>query len=61
MFDLDDLSEDSFILLCVRANPEEGIESNTLYIWKGPDFEEGELTVKEFIQQTIDSYWSEEK
>ena len=39
VFDLDDLHESSFVVLCVRANPDEGIDEEVLHIWKGPDFE----------------------
>lgn len=51
---MDDLSEENFLLLCVRAKPEEGLEDQ-LHIWKGPDFEameeDGDLnpTVEEYI------------
>ena len=43
VFDLDDLSEEHFILLCIRANPDEGIEEDTMHIWRGPEFEEGKV------------------
>ena len=38
VFDMDDLSEENFLLLCIKANPEEDLEDQ-LYLWKGPDFE----------------------
>lgn len=43
VFDLDDLSEEHLIVLCIRANPDEGIEEDTLHIWRGPEFEPSNL------------------
>ena len=64
VFDLDDLSEESFLLLCVRANPDEGLEDE-LHIWHGPEFEDpsenDQLSIEEYIQQVIVKYWGEGK
>ena len=38
VFDLDDLQEHAFILLCVRSNPEQGIDEEAIHIWRGPKF-----------------------
>jgi len=43
VFDDDDRSEDNLLVLCVRANPEEGIDSHQLFIWTGSDFEGGDV------------------
>lgn len=44
------------MILCVRAQPEKDIEDDTVYIWRGPDFdeevEEG-LTSDEFLDKVI--------
>eukprot|EP00347_Sterkiella_histriomuscorum_P011735 403371304 len=64
VFDLDDLSEESFLILCVRANPDEGLEDE-LHIWHGPDFEDpsenDQLSIEDYIQQVIVKYWGEGK
>lgn len=59
MFDLDDLAEENFLVLCIKANPEEGIEDDVLHIWKGPDFNE-EDDVDNFISEVIVKYWGDE-
>ena len=61
VFDLDDLNEEHLILLCIRANPDEGREDDELHIWRGPDFEEGDVNVDEFIHQVIVKYWGADK
>lgn len=41
IFDEDDLQQaEVLIVLCVRAQPEIDIEEDTVFVWKGPDFEE---------------------
>jgi len=57
---MDDLSEEHFLLLCVRAKPEEGLDDE-LHVWRGPDFEEGDLDVNQFIDEVIRKYWGDEK
>ena len=57
VFDLDDLAEEALILLCIRANPDEGIDDDTLHIWRGPDFEVGEVNPGKFISDVISAYW----
>jgi hypothetical protein len=60
VFDLDDLHESSFVLLCVRSNPDEGIDEEVMHIWKGPDFEPDSIDPGLFIDQVIDKYWGED-
>jgi hypothetical protein len=60
VFDLDDLSEEAFVVLCVRSNPDEGIEEEVLHIWRGPEFEPDSLDPGMFIDQVIKSYWGDE-
>jgi hypothetical protein len=49
VFDLDDLQETAFVVLCVRSNPDEGIDEEALHIWKGPDFEPDSIDPGLFI------------
>jgi hypothetical protein len=39
----DYLREDGLVVLCVKANPDEGIEDDILYVWEGSDFEQSDL------------------
>ena len=62
VFDYEDLVEDGLIVLCVRArHHEEGHEQDqhTVYICKGPDFDEEEanneiINVEEFTQRVME-------
>lgn len=55
---------DAFLVLCVRACPEKDIEEDTVYLWRGPDFEEDEdecgLSSEEFIERVIQQYFGED-
>jgi hypothetical protein len=43
VFDDDELQQDNALLvLCVRAQPEIDIEEDTVYMWRGYEFEETE-------------------
>ena len=40
VFDDDDLQQgDALLVLCVRAQPEKDIEEDTVFVWRGPDFD----------------------
>ncbi len=57
VFDQDDLEqENTFMVLCVREQPDRNVDQDTVYIWKSPDFEEDEdavLTMQEFLDEVI--------
>jgi len=40
---MDDLDEGNLLVLCVKANPEEGIEEHSLHVWRGSEFEPNEI------------------
>ena len=44
------------MVLCVREQPDRGVEKDTVYIWKSADFEEEDgatLTTHEFLDEVI--------
>jgi hypothetical protein len=40
VFDYDDLAEDSYLVLCVRAKPGEAGSKHIAYVWRGEGFQE---------------------
>ena len=62
VFDFEDLLEDTLLVLCVRARidePGHEHDQNTVYIWKGPDFDDEEASnevtsVSEFTQRVME-------
>lgn len=48
------------MVLCVRANPDEGIVEDVMFLWKGPDFEPSDIDPRAFIDEAIKSYWGED-
>jgi hypothetical protein len=59
VFDLDDLQEQAFVVLCVRSNPDEGIDEETIHIWRGPEFEAEGLDPGLYIDQIISKFWGD--
>lgn len=65
VFDYEDLTVESFLILCIRAQlgvPGHEHDQHTVYIWKGPDFDEEEetnevITVQEFQERVLEAYW----
>jgi hypothetical protein len=57
----DYLRDDSMVVLCVKANPDEGIEDHTVYVWMGTDFEPSSTDIdpNEYIEQVKKNYWGE--
>ena len=51
------------MLLCVRKQPEKDIEEDTVYVWRGHQFEviEEECGEEEFVERVIQQYWGSEK
>ena len=63
VFDDDDLqNEDALLVLCVRAHPEKDIDEDTVFVWRGHEFDDdgGMLSGKEFIDKVIELYWGGE-
>lgn len=56
---MDDLDEGNLLVLCVKANPEEGIEEHSLHVWRGSEFEPNEIDPQDFIQEVMQQYWGE--
>lgn len=45
-------------VLCVRAQPDIGLDMETIYVWKGSDFDsDGMISDDEFIEQVKCQYW----
>lgn len=65
VFDYDDLIEDSFLVLCVRANvgePGHELDQHKVYVWKGNEFDEEEannevINCHEFVKKVMEQYW----
>jgi len=65
VFDYDDLVEDTFLVLCVRA--QHGVsghehDQHKAYVWKGNEFDEDEannevINCHEFVQKVLEQYW----
>ena len=58
VFDDDDLQQgDALLVLCVRAQPEKDIEEDTVFVWRGPDFDQGDdeeaLDTEDFIDKVV--------
>lgn len=55
--DMDDLTEDLFVVVCMRKSPDVEDSSDIVYIWQGEEFEEPNtssnkhLSVQEFIDK----------
>ncbi len=42
----------------MRAQPDEGeVEEDTLYVWKGYEFESESLSEEEFIEKVVQAYF----
>jgi hypothetical protein len=65
VFDFEDLLEDTYLILCVRANhsePGHEHDAHQAYIWKGGDFDEEEasnevISVEDFKKKVLEQYW----
>ena len=65
VFDYDDLVEDTFLVLCVRAQhgvPGHEHDQHTAYVWKGNEFDEEEannevINCQEFVAKVLEQYW----
>jgi len=64
VFDQEELEQaDALLVLCVRAQPERDIDEDTVYVWRGTDFEEdhtnanGINDTQKFIDEVIQQYW----
>jgi len=65
VFDFEDLQEDSFLILCVRARidePGHEHDQHQVFVWKGSDFDEEEasnevISTDEFTQRVLEQYW----
>ena len=48
-------------VLCVRAQPDNGIDNESVFVWKGSDFDpesaSGMISDDEFIEQVKCQYW----
>lgn len=69
VFEEEDLTDEVFVILCLRKNEEEGIERDTAFFWKGYNFdasehrEEGEKMAKseeDFKEKVFREYWGPE-
>lgn len=56
IFDEDEQQENAFLVLCVRAHEEKDIEEDSVYVWRGPIFEEedGAIDCEEYIDKVIE-------
>ena len=66
MFELDDLDDESLLLvLCARAHPDKEDDmrmTDQVYVWQGGEFEEIQtgsdiLDQQTFVQKCIENYW----
>jgi hypothetical protein len=65
---MDELTEDVLLVLCARGQQGDDDSKNTIYIWKGEEFEQqnsssgngGEITVQQFIDKVKAQYWGKE-
>lgn len=55
VFDDDDLQQaTALMVLCVRAQPEKDIDEDTVFVWRGPDFEEeDDMSPEDFIDKAV--------
>ena len=61
VFDSDELAEEAFLVLCVRAHPSlPGREKNLVYVWAGFEFDESDgSSTEKFIEQVKIQYWGQ--
>lgn len=66
VFEFDDLQDDAFLVLCVRALigvPGHEHDQHKVFVWKGSDFNEDEardnevITPEDFVQRVMEQYW----
>ena len=63
IFDMDDLTDDIMVVVCVRATPSSPTES--IYVWQGYEFEEQNSDntpeIEHFIEKVREAYWGSDK